>query len=61
MTRAHVWPAITPKPAMQVRGWSLCGSVPPIRYASRAQRNPILPAELSGVFPIRADTRYRRQ
>ena len=26
-------------------------------YALRAQRKPILPAELSGVLPIRAETR----
>jgi hypothetical protein len=31
------------------------------RYASRTQRKPAFPVELSGVLALRAATRYRRQ
>jgi len=33
----------------------------PSRWASRTQRKPALPVELSGVLALRAATRYRRQ
>ena len=33
----------------------------PAGQALRIARKPVLPLELSGVFPIRADVRYRRQ
>jgi len=31
------------------------------RHTERTHRNPMLPLEESGVLPLRAATRYRRQ